>query len=164
MAINEPLLEEFKQESALTRKMLERVPLEHPEWKPHEKSMTIQRLASHIADLPLWMERIIDHDGFDVDSLLAQRFLARDIEELLQRFQDTSSIAIDILQRAADDIFSEEWTMKKGGKQIYTRKKSGLIRSLVFSHSIHHRGQLSVYLRLSNIPVPGVYGPSADER
>jgi uncharacterized damage-inducible protein DinB len=164
MPLNEPLLTELKQESALSRKMLERVPFDIPDWKPHEKSMTMQRLSSHLAEMPAWMNRIIDNDEFDVASLASVRFLAKNQEELLKKFDESLAIATNTLQEASDAVLQGQWTMIREGKAIYTRPKLQLLRSFVFSHAIHHRGQLSVYLRLNDIPVPGMYGPSADER
>ncbi|MBS1597998.1 MAG: DinB family protein [Bacteroidetes bacterium] len=165
MALNTMMLNEYNQESLLTRKMLERVPFDNPTWKPHEKSMTIQRLSSHVAEIPVWMLRILDADRFDF-MVLTQRekYHAKDSAELLQKFADISAQANAALQNATDEQLLANWSGCRGEQIIFTVPRIVAIRNWVFNHTIHHRGQLSVYLRLNNIPVPGMYGPSADER
>jgi uncharacterized damage-inducible protein DinB len=164
MALNEPMLAEFKVESALTRKMLERVPFDNIDWQPHQKSMTIQRLSSHIAEIPLWMVRILQDKDFDFQSHRMERFFARDNAELLKRFDEVQAQSRQALQEATDEQLLFRWSMRNGEQIFYTLPRWVAIRNMVFSHIIHHRGQLSVYLRLNQIPVPGMYGPSADER
>jgi len=163
MALHEPLLKEFKAEGMLTRKMLERVPFDITDWTPHEKSMTIQRLSSHIAELPIWMTRILHAEEFDFLGQRTERFFARDSAELLQKFEEMHADASRALQSASDEQLNFMWTLRRGEQIFFTRSRMIMIRNFVFSHIIHHRGQLSVYLRLNNIPVPGMYGPSADE-
>jgi uncharacterized damage-inducible protein DinB len=164
MAINDAMLGEFMSESALTRKMLERVPFDNIDWQPHQKSMTIQRLSSHIAEIPLWMTRILQETDFDFKSHRIERFFARDNPELLKRFDEVREQSSLALQKATDEQLLFKWSMRNGDQVYYTLPRWVAIRNLVFSHIIHHRGQLSVYLRLNQIPVPGMYGPSADER
>jgi len=168
MALNTMMLEELKQEAELTRKMLQRVPFDNPTWHPHEKSMTIQRLSSHVAEISVWMTRILDADGFDFAQFATltpqQRFHAKDTAELLQKFEDMYAQASATLGRATDEALLANWSVIRGGQTIYTLPRIVAIRKWVFNHAIHHRGQLSVYLRLNNIPVPGMYGPSADEK
>ena len=164
MSLNQPLLAEFKQEKDLTRKILERVPFDRPQWKPHEKSMTIQRLASHISELPRWMGRTLESDAFDLAATTLERFHAQDNAELLQKYQDCFTEAYDLLAGASDELLLGNWSMKRGDQVFYTMTRAAMIRRFVLSHTIHHRGQLSVYLRLLDVPVPGMYGPSADER
>ena len=165
MALNESMLAEYKQEAVLTKKMLERVPFDNPIWKPHEKSMTIQRLASHIAEIPVWMMRTLDMDGMDF-SILAQqeRFHAKDNEELLKKFDDMYTQAYNALNLATDEQLMGNWSVRRGEQLVFVMPRVVAIRKWVFSHTIHHRAQLSVYLRLNNVPVPGMYGPSADEK
>jgi uncharacterized damage-inducible protein DinB len=164
MNINKILVTQFKKEAASTKRILEKVPFDQPEWKPHEKSMTIQRLASHIAEIPQWMDRILSADSFDMSALPAGRFFAKDILELLQRHQENVAIAVGLLEKATEEQLQQYWKLKLGDKVFYDFPRVDMISHFVVSHAIHHRGQLSVYLRLNNIPVPGMYGPSADEK
>jgi uncharacterized damage-inducible protein DinB len=164
MGLNQSMVTEFKMEGLLTRKMLERVPFDNTDWQPHEKSMTIQRLSSHITELPIWMTRILNATEFDFSGPRAERFFARNSEDLLQKFEETHAEASRILQSASDEQLLFKWVMRNGQQVLFTLPRIVVIRNFVFSHTIHHRGQLSVYLRLNNIPVPGMYGPSADER
>ena len=164
MKLREILVAEFAQETSLTRKMLEKVSLENPEWRPHEKSMTIQRLSSHIAEIPLWAERILETDEFDFAMAKFERFLAGNTPDLLRKFQETSSTAASLLKEVTDESLTGTWTLKRNGQILYSMPRIAMLRNYVFSHTAHHRGQLSVYLRLNNISVPGMYGPSADER
>jgi uncharacterized damage-inducible protein DinB len=165
MPLHEALLTEYKEEAQLTRKMLERVPFTHPDWKPHEKSMTIQRLSSHIAEIPFWIKTALDTDGMDFLQTSARpRFFAKDQSELLQKYDEMFEEACIALSKATDTQLLEGWSVRLGEKLLYTLPKIVVIRKWVFSHTIHHRGQLSVYLRLNDIPVPGMYGPSADEK
>lgn len=164
MGIKAALIAELKHESSLTKKMLERVPLDKKDWKPHEKSMSLGRLATHVAEIPHWISRIITIDDFD---FLAQGFsshVASSQEELLKIFNDKLSKAIADLESTDDESFDKTWTVRRGEQVIYQLKKKVAIRSWGFSHLVHHRGQLSVYLRLLDVAVPGMYGPSADEK
>ena len=165
MSMNLLMLEEYKQEAILTKKMLERVPFDNPLWKPHEKSMTIQRLSSHIAEIPVWMLRTIGKDGFDFSTLNPQeRFYAKDSSELLQKFDQMYAQASEALKNASDEELMGDWAVSRAGQVIFSMPRVMAIRKWVFNHTFHHRGQLSVYLRLNNVAVPGMYGPSADER
>lgn len=166
MAIKDAFIAELKHESLLTKKMLGKVPLEKGTWKPHEKSMVLGRLATHIAEIPHWISDIINIDEFDFSN--PNHFKAGKIatsqEELMNIFQEKIDKAIADLEKSEDEEFSRIWTIRMGEKIMLQTKKKIAIRSWGFSHFIHHRGQLSVYLRLLDIPVPGMYGPSADER
>ena len=164
MSPKEIMLRQLKKESASTKHILEKVPFDQPEWKPHDKSMTIQRLASHIAEIPLWMGRILNADSLDMATTRFERFFAKDKDELLQRHQQATAEAIALLEKATEEQLLQHWKMKLGDKVFYDQPRIDMITNFVLSHAIHHRGQLSVYLRLNNIPVPGMYGPSADER
>jgi uncharacterized damage-inducible protein DinB len=164
MNLKEILMSEFAQETALTRKMLEKVPFDNPQWKPHEKSMTMQRLSSHIAEIPLWANRTLDSDEFDFATAKFERFFAVSNAELLKKFQETSASATSLLKEVTDETLQANWSLKRGGHLIYSIPRIAVLRNYVFSHTAHHRGQLSVYLRLHNISVPGMYGPSADEK
>ena len=164
MAIKDAFIGELKYESSLTKKMLERVPLDKKEWKPHEKSMTLGRLATHVAEISHWISRIVTMDEFD---FLVQRFsshTASTNEELLMIFNEKLDKAIADLDKMDDESFTKKWVVKRGEQVMYNTPKKVAIRGWALNHMIHHRGQLSVYLRLLDVPVPGMYGPSADER
>lgn len=164
MAYKDELIAELKHESELTKKMLERVPLEKSEWKPHEKSFKLGRLATHVAEIPHWISRIINIDDWDfmVQGFTSQ--VAQSKDELMQIFQDKLNKAIADLETMSDDDFNKTWIVRRGDQMRNEMPKRIAIRGWGYSHLIHHRGQLSVYLRLLDVPVPGMYGPSADEK
>ena len=165
MAIHHALIAELKHESALTRTMLERVPLNQKDWKPHEKSMSLGRLAGHVADCMAWVSAIrhIDDFNFARDYTFSAG-TPSDSEELLQKFDAYLTRALEDLAAMTDEDFDRTWTVSAGEQVMFRLPKKVAVRGWAFSHMIHHRGQLSVYLRLLNVPVPGMYGPSADER
>lgn len=169
MAIKDAFIAELKHESSLTKKMLERVPFDKKDpivigWKPHEKSMTLGRLATHIAQIPHWISDIIHIDDYDFASRSFKPVTADSKEELMKIFQETLDMAIADLDIVSDEALNEKWTVRAGEKVMYNTPKKVAIRGWAFSHLVHHRGQLSVYLRLLDVPVPGMYGPSADEK
>jgi uncharacterized damage-inducible protein DinB len=165
MAIKDAFIAELKHETSLTKKMLERVPLDNKDWTPHEKSMTIGRLATHMAETIKWISDIRHIDDFDfMKNYNFNPHTAASTEELLQIFQTHLDNAINDLSEMSDDDFSNNWTVRRGEQVMFSTPKKVAIRGWAFSHMIHHRGQLSVYLRLLDVPVPGMYGPSADER
>ena len=164
MAIKDAFVAELKHESALTKKILERVPLDRKDWKPHEKSMSLGRLSTHIAQIPHWISDIIHIPDYDFATRPYLSNVASSQEELIGTFQQYLDKAISDLDGASDELMGQQWTVRSG-EQVYNRLVNKVaIRGWGFSHLIHHRGQLSVYLRLLNIPVPGMYGPSADEK
>ena len=165
MAIKDAFIGELKYESSLTKKMLERVPLDKKEWKPHEKSMSLARLATHVADTTRWISDIVHIDDFDFtkDYDFTPR-AAGSTEELLNIFQENLDKALKDLASMDDEAFGRNWTVRRGEQVMSTTPKKIAVRGWAFNHMIHHRGQLSVYLRLLDIPVPGMYGPSADEK
>ena len=164
MAVKDAFIAELKHESSLTKKMLERVPLEKAGWKPHEKSMTLGRLATHIAENFRWISDIKNIEDFDFAANPFKSYTAASQEELINIFQTNLDSAINDLSQMDDEDFNKTWTVRAGEKIMYNTPKKVAIRGWAFSHHIHHRGQLSVYLRLLDIAVPGMYGPSADER
>ena len=164
MAYHETLVTELKSESASTQKMLERIPIEKGEWKPHDKSFTLGRLATHVAEIPHWISRIITIDDWDFAARGFSRQVARSKEELMEIFQTKLNQAVADLSTMNDDDFNKKWVVRNGEKMRREMTKAAAIRGWGFSHLVHHRGQLSVYLRLLDIPVPGMYGPSADEQ
>ncbi len=163
MAIKDALLPEYDREMGVTRRLLERVPDDKLGWKPHEKSMSMGRLATHLAELPSIMIRISQGDSFDMTAPRTPR-VAGSRAEILQIFDESVAEARGALNVRIDDEWRAPWTFKQGGKGLFTMPKVTQFRSMLMNHSIHHRGQLSVYLRLNDIPVPSIYGPSADER
>ena len=164
MPINTALLGELKHESLNTGKIIERIPTEKLDWRPHEKSMTIGRLATHIADLPIWFGRILNADGFDFASSGSSE-KKETTEAILELFTKRLSEAGRVLTDAtSDEMFKDTWTVSRNHQVLYQLPKMVAIRSFTYNHIYHHRGQLSVYLRLLDVPVPGMYGPSADEK
>ena len=164
MAINTALLGELKNESANTRKIIERIPTEKLDWRPHEKSMTIGALATHIANLPVWISRIINAEGFDFASLGSNE-KKETTEAILEQLTKKLNEAEQALTAAtSDELFKSTWTVSRNDQVLYQLPKIVAIRSFAFNHIYHHRGQLSVYLRLLDISVPGMYGPSGDEK
>jgi uncharacterized damage-inducible protein DinB len=165
MALKDTLLPEFDHEMAVTRRLLERVPFADAGWKPHPKSMSLGELASHLADIPGWTSVLLRSSGFDMDGAGGGGPKQQPTHEaLLAAFDANVRSARDLIADTSDAQFMEPWTLRGGGQEIFTQPKVGVLRGWLFSHSIHHRGQLSVYLRLRDVPVPGIYGPSADER
>jgi uncharacterized damage-inducible protein DinB len=164
MAIKDAFIGELKHESSLTKKILEKVPLDKKDWKPHEKSMTLGRLSTHVAEIPHWISRVVTMDEFD---FLVQGFsshTAASQEELMAIFNEKLNKAIVDLQTMDDESFNKIWTVRRGEQVMFTTPKKIAVRGWALNHMIHHRGQLSVYLRLLDVPVPGMYGPSADEK
>lgn len=165
MSIANSFITELKQEAAITRKMLERVPMDKRDWKPHEKSMSVGRLATHIAETIHWISVILGPDRFDFAANPAPvRHVAADTAELLSILDHNLEQAVSTLSAATKDDFEKDWIIVRGEQEIMRSPKKAAIRSWGISHQVHHRGQLSVFLRLLEVPVPGVYGPSADER
>ena len=166
MAISQALLPEFDQEFANTRKMLERVPDDKLAWKPHPKSFSMGDLATHIAEVPGWMGVTIEQDSFDVappGGATYQRPNLASAKAILDMFDKSVPIARAALAKATDQQFMGPWSLLKAGQVMFTMPKIAVVRSFLMNHNIHHRAQLSVYLRLNDVAVPGMYGPSADE-
>jgi uncharacterized damage-inducible protein DinB len=162
MSTIDPLLKELEQEAQTTRKMLERVPTEYFNWQPHRKSMTIQRLATHIAELPGWVTMAITTDGLDFASNPYQQEAVGNTAELLDYFERSLADGRSHLQAVKEETLAETWTLRNG-EEIYQVATKGEIIRIAYSQMIHHRAQLGVFLRLLDIPIPGSYGPSADE-
>jgi uncharacterized damage-inducible protein DinB len=162
MPLNQALLPEFDHEIATTRKLLERIPEDKLGWKPHDKSMSLGKLATHLATIGGFADAIVGVDSFDVaNSPPSPELKSR--TEILGSFDKTSASARKAIAGASDEQLMKPWTLLASGKTLLTLPRIGVLRSFFMNHSIHHRGQLSVYLRLNNVPVPSIYGPSADE-
>lgn len=157
------LIAEMQQEAQVTRTCLERIPAEKFDWKPHEKSMSFGALASHIAEMFGWTPPTMEKAELDFAQMDYKPFEPKTSDDLLEFFDKNVAEAIDTLKSSSDERFMETWTMKNGEKTYFTLPKIAVMRGFVLSHIIHHRGQLSVYLRLNDISVPSIYGPSADE-
>jgi uncharacterized damage-inducible protein DinB len=165
MAIKDALLPEYDHEMATTRKVLERAPLSEISWRPHNKSMTVGELAAHIADIPGWAGTIINDSAFDVAAAgQYKRPVYASTSELLSAFDANVAKARASIEAKSDAEMMSPWSLKEGDKVHFTLPKASVIRSMLLNHLIHHRGQFSVYLRLKEVPVPAIYGPSADER
>jgi uncharacterized damage-inducible protein DinB len=166
MKISESLLPEFDQEMANTRKVLERVPLDKSDWKPHPKSFAFGGLAAHVANMADWAVLTLESDSFDYAPPGAPPYETpkfASTEQLLAAFDKSVAQARSALAAADDGKMLAPWSLMAGGKTVMTMPRVAVIRSFVMNHTIHHRAQLTVYLRLNDIPVPGLYGPSADE-
>ena len=162
MTISQMLLPEFDQEISKTRKILNCVPEDKYSWKPHEKSMDLGRLASHVAELPNWAVETINREALELTPEM-KPFLAGSAKELLARFERNAAEARAAIAGVTDDELAMEWSLIFDGRRIFTMPRWVVLRNVVMNHLIHHRAQLGVYLRLNNIAIPGMYGPSADE-
>ena len=160
--IAQSLLPEFDMEMANTRKVLERVPDDKFGWKPHEKSFSLGDLATHLANIPSWTKVTIETNELDMATPFEQpKAASRD--ELLKMFDENVSQARESLQGATDENLQSSWALKTGDQVHFELPKVACLRGFVMNHSIHHRAQLGVYLRLNDVALPPVYGPSADE-
>ena len=162
MALIDALLPEFDHEMGTTRRLLERVPDGCLAWKPHQKSMSLGRLATHVAEISHWGELILKETELDIAGPYTPRE-EMSTGAILALFDQTTGALRAALASRSDAELVAPWTFKAGGKVVLTMPRAAMLRSMVFSHLVHHRGQLSVYLRLQNVPLPPIYGPSADE-
>jgi uncharacterized damage-inducible protein DinB len=166
MSFTEALLPEFDREIGHTRGSLERVPADKFSWKPHEKSTPMGRLAMHIALLPTWITETIKKDSLDIAPPGAPPYKMPEVtttKELLEIFDKGVAEARSCLANTNDARLAKPWSLLMTGRTIFTLPRTVVLRSTVMNHLIHHRAQLGVYLRLNNVPVPAIYGPSADE-
>jgi uncharacterized damage-inducible protein DinB len=166
MELREALLPEFDMEIAKTRAALDRVPEDKFGWKPHEKSMTLDRLVGHIAEMPGWVAPTVDQDSLDVAPAggpALQAAIAKSRQEALAMFDKNVAEGRAAITRASDENMMKTWTLLMGGKTMFSMPRIVVLRSMIMNHIIHHRAQLGVYLRLNDVPVPSTYGPSADE-
>lgn len=166
MPMRDALLPEFDQEMATTRKFLERVPEDKTTWKPHDKSMPMGRLAAHVAELPGWAATTITQDSLDINPPGGPGFTPSQMtsrKQLLELFDKSVASARAAIAGVSDEELMKPWTLLNGGQKVFSMPKAAILRTFAFSHVIHHRAQLGVYLRLNNVAVPPTYGPSADE-
>lgn len=165
MSIAASVLPEFDQEMATTRTMLERVPETRARWTPHIKSWTLGQLASHIGNLPRLGLIAMEADELDMSDTGAGRTPEFDsTANLIRTFDENVRRARAAIESASDSDMMEPWTLRRYGRTVWTLPRAAVLRSFILSHMIHHRGQLSVYLRLNDVPLPSVYGPSADTK
>ena len=164
MSIAENYLEELKLEAAITRKILEKVPMEKGDWKPHEKNFSLLKLASHVAEIPGYMYMTIAHDELDFATANYKPSIPESSKELLSIFEKNLKQAEDSLSTCSDEEMKKNWTMRSGDTIYFSSPKVLVARRFCLNHLVHHRAQLGLYLRLLDIPVPGSYGPSADDK
>jgi uncharacterized damage-inducible protein DinB len=153
---------EFDHEFAQTRRTLERIPEDKFDWKPHEKSFSLHELSAHIAEIAQWVPVALNMDEFDMDAS-HERFVPETKEQLLQHFDEGVAAARPVLEAATAENLMTTWSMKKDGEVVFSMPKIAVIRNFILNHNVHHRAQLGVYLRMLDVPVPAIYGPSADE-
>ena len=163
-ALNQLLLTELDREAVASRRMLERVPADQFAWQPHPKSMTLGRLATHLSELPVFLNRILDADEFDMTASRPAPFVPDTAAALLGFFDERLAAGRTSLGLAPEEMLHQLWVFRAGERVIAQGTRYEMIRSWMMNHQIHHRGQLSVFLRLLDVPVPGMYGPSADDR
>lgn len=163
MNLIDPVLSELAHETGTTRRLLERVPAQRLAWSPHQKSMALGRLATHIAEIPGWVGSIVDKDEFDIGASGYVPPSLSSVAEIVAMFDKNVAMATESLQRQDNQRLLANWQLKKNGQLVVQMPRLAMIRSFLMNHLIHHRGQLSVYLRLQDVPLPSIYGPTADE-
>jgi uncharacterized damage-inducible protein DinB len=165
MSIAESILPEFDHETATTRTLLERVPEAKAAWKPHQKSMSLGELAMHVSTLPAWAPITLRETQFDTSPPGGQSFAPPAFEstaKMLAAYDEGVRASRAMLASATDAELMVAWALKTAGKTVFTMPRVAVFRSFIMNHAIHHRGQLSVYLRMCDVPLPSIYGPTAD--
>jgi uncharacterized damage-inducible protein DinB len=166
VSLSQSLLSEFDHEMANTRKVLERIPEDKLDWKVHEKSNTIGWVGMHLAEIPGWADVTLNQDALDIAPPGGEAYrtpAATSRREILERFDKNVAAARAAIAAAPDEQFMKPWSLLNGGQTVFTMPRVAVLRSFVLNHNIHHRAHLCVYLRLNDVPVPALYGPSADE-
>jgi uncharacterized damage-inducible protein DinB len=163
MKISDALLSEFDHEMANTRRTLDRVPEDKLAWKPHEKSMTLGRLAGHVAELPGFATTILHTESLNLSAGEYKPLVPTSRQQLLEAFDQKVADARAAIAGASDEQFFQPWWLEYQGRTLFKLPRVAAVRAMMLSHIIHHRAQLGVYLRLNDVPVPAIYGPSADE-
>lgn len=163
MSFTDTFLPEFDNEMKTTRSLLERVPFENPDWKPHTKSTSLGGLASHLAGLAGYGEMVVTQSSVDLAARQGgkpQQYT--NSADLLAAFDSNAKKSRDAIATLADDALTDPWTLRAGDHVVFTLPRAAVLRVMLMNHMIHHRGQLSVYLRLNDVPLPSIYGPTAD--
>jgi uncharacterized damage-inducible protein DinB len=166
MTYAETILPEFDQEMANTRKVLERIPDDKLNWQAHPKSHTIGWNANHVADIPAWLVMVLAKPSLDIAPVDEEPYRSPTLataREIVELFDRNVAAAREAITTVKDEELGQNWTLLGGGKPIFTMPRAAVVRGIVLNHLIHHRAHLCVYLRLNDIPVPGMYGPSGDE-
>ncbi|MEJ7611825.1 MAG: DinB family protein [Ferruginibacter sp.] len=164
MTIAQQMLAELQQEAIATRKILSLVPVDRSDWKPHDKSMSLLNLARHTAEIYGWPKETVEMDELDFSKMDYTPKEIKSTDDLLAMFEKGLAKAKEILEQASDEDMAKPWTMRNGEIIYFTMPKAQVMRTWVLNHSVHHRAQLGVYLRMLDIPLPGTYGPTADEQ
>jgi uncharacterized damage-inducible protein DinB len=159
----EPMLSEFREEAKITRRVLDRVPADKLAWRPHPKSMSLGQLALHIASIPGRTSKLAQLEEFDASHAAFDPPATADLKEIHAAFRQSVRSAEECLGSMTDEAAVGNWRLTFRGKEVFTQPRAGILRSVMLNHWYHHRGQLSVYLRLLEVPVPVIYGRSADE-
>ncbi len=163
MTMIDPFIQEFTHEAATTRRLFERIPEDSLPYKPHEKSYSMGELASHMAHSIAWAVMTIDMDVFEMDPEVYKPFIASSKAGLMEEFDKNVSEAIGKMSGCSDESLMANWQMRVGGQVVIEMPRMAVLKSFILNHMIHHRGQLDVYLRLNDVPLPQIYGPTADE-
>lgn len=163
-ALKQAILGDLDHEVATTRRVLERAPDEHYGWRPHDRSWTLGELCAHLQNLLFWQRLVLEQDAFDLAANPPPRTVPETREELLRLFDEQKQALDAAIAEIDDDALGRTWTLRRGDKVVFARPRAAVLRGMGISHMVHHRGQLSVYLRLLGVPVPATYGPSADEQ
>jgi uncharacterized damage-inducible protein DinB len=166
MSYAETILPEFDQEMASTRKVLERIPDDKLGWKAHPKSNTIGWNANHVADIPNWLAMVLSQPSLDIAPVGGEPYPFPKLattREILELFDRNVAAARKAIAEADDEQMGQGWTLLQAGQTLFTMPRSAVVRSMILNHLMHHRAHIIVYLRLNDIPVPGMYGPSGDE-
>jgi uncharacterized damage-inducible protein DinB len=166
MSIAQSLIPEFTHEFATTRSLLERVPFDRASWAPHAKSTSLGELAAHLADLASLVATTVRQTELDLEPRVKGSpapAMPGSTHALLSRFDDGVRLGLQALEGTSDDAMRSMWSLKRGGETVLVLPRVAILRTVVMNHLIHHRGQLSVYLRMSDVPLPPIYGPTADE-
>lgn len=166
MSIAQALLPEFDHEMANTRKFLSRIPDDKLDWKAHEKSWDLRSITTHLANMPKWTVMTMTDTSFDMAPLGGEQIREEPIDSVegaLEMFDANVAAAREAIANAGDEAMMTSWSLLKGGEEIISMPRIAVLRSFIMNHMIHHRGQVTVYLRLNDLPVPALYGPSADE-
>ncbi len=163
MTLADAFIAEFHHEAQGTRRILERLPEDKLSFKPHPKSMSLGGLATHVAHIPDWIRTVVNDSIFDMGIVEGRTAERKSRREILDYFEKNAKEFGEVLAGKSDEHLRETWTLKNKGAHVLTLPRAACIRSFIMSHVIHHRGQLTVYLRMNDVPLPAIYGPSADE-